>query len=424
MLNINNLSDDSILNNQCGCGEMENRYNLEHINRLEIPIHLEPETGTFDDVVLHAHFRQRMAWGTIERNLRYARFMEKHHVPVNFRNPSFENFIQHMDYREQVEGAGFSIGKHEWQAMRMFLTAWGIPFGKGQKWYYKPPTEQETKTFRLLAPNEVSKLIKHTYHKDPYTNALVQYMLMHNFSIGWRVPSEPTVIKTSDVDIEQSLLTVTEPKKHYSTRTLIINDTLMKNIYRKSLKNWVDKWRPKVENQYSQDYLYLRPDGHPFQKDQLRMFLGRAVHPVNKDYHPNLSRYWCGTAIFINSILKTKTWDKTRVERQLGHEGRDKATDKYLRTAEIYLKLYPFDWFKRILKTPKKCEENTLKSIQNPKTPISSGTLRENTAPPTACNHRNRRKIRQKLAKKWVYRFLTPSLKSLFFSFYFFFVEV
>ena len=374
MLNFNNLQHDSGFNNQYGCGEMET-YNLENINRLEIPIHLEPETSTFDDVAIHAHFRQRAAWGTIKRNLRYAKFMEKHIMPVDFRNPSPENFIKHMDYREQIEGAGHSIGKHEWQAMRMFLTAWGIPFGKGQKWYYKPPPPSEKKTFTLITPNDVSKLIKHRYSKKPYTNALVQYLLMHNFNIGWRVPSEPTVIKTSDVDLENSLLTITEPKKRHSTRTVIVNETLMNSKFRKSLKNWIDCWRPQVENQYSQDYLYLKPDGHPFEVDQLRMFLTRMVQPFNKDYHPNISRYWCGTGIFIKTILETKTWDKTRVERQLGHEGRDKATDKYLRTAEIYLKLYPFDWFKRILKTPHNwCEENTLKSIQPSKTYVSNGT--------------------------------------------------
>ena len=37
--------------------------------------------------------------------------MESHKVSVNFRNPSYENFIKHMDYREQNEfedGKGYS----------------------------------------------------------------------------------------------------------------------------------------------------------------------------------------------------------------------------------------------------------------------------------------------------------------------------
>ena len=148
----------------------------------------------------------------------------------------------------------------------------------------------------------------------------------------------------------------------------------MKSKYRKSLKNYIDYWRPKVENQYSKNYLYLRPDGKPWEKERLRMYLTNKVKPICPDYHPNISRYWCGTGIFIQQILKTKTWDKTKVERQLGHEGRKNATDKYLKTAEIFLTLYPFDRFKWILKAPnKKCGENPLKSIQKPKTPVSNG---------------------------------------------------
>ena len=30
------------------------------------------------------------------------------------------------------------------------------------------------------------------------------------------------------------------------------------------MKNWIDTWRPKVENQYSGDALYLQHDGKPF----------------------------------------------------------------------------------------------------------------------------------------------------------------
>jgi hypothetical protein len=98
---------------------------LQKVNRLDFPIVLDPKTATFDEVAIHALLRQRIAKGTIARNLRYARFMETHPCPVNFRNPSYENFIRHMDYREQIEESKWGALKHEWQAMRMFLKAYG-----------------------------------------------------------------------------------------------------------------------------------------------------------------------------------------------------------------------------------------------------------------------------------------------------------
>jgi hypothetical protein len=37
------------------------------------------------------------------------------------------------------------------------------------------------------------------------------------------------------------------------------------NILGKILKNWIDHWRPKYINQYSDDYLFINPDnGKPF----------------------------------------------------------------------------------------------------------------------------------------------------------------
>ena len=105
---------------------IKNFDNLQkQFSRLDCPITLNPKIATFDDVALHALLRQRLSPGTVEKRMRYARFMEKHKVPVDFRNPSFENFVRHMDYREQT-GAGYAALRHEWDAMKMFLRAYGI----------------------------------------------------------------------------------------------------------------------------------------------------------------------------------------------------------------------------------------------------------------------------------------------------------
>ena len=88
--------------------KVKNKYKQlkNNFSVFDCPITLDSENATFDDIAMHALFRQRLSPGTVERNIRYMRFMEKHEVPINFRNPTFENFIHHADYREQIEGKG------------------------------------------------------------------------------------------------------------------------------------------------------------------------------------------------------------------------------------------------------------------------------------------------------------------------------
>lgn len=113
---------------------------------------------------------------------------------------------------------------------------------------------------RVLKPGTVHKLLTHKYFKDSYINKLVQHLLTHNFIIGWRVPSEPTIIRVSDNDFDNGSIIIPE-------------EYIMAGKRYKIFKNQVDYCRPKVENQYSGDYLYLQPSGKPFTKDSLKMRL-------------------------------------------------------------------------------------------------------------------------------------------------------
>lgn len=73
---------------------------IKKLNRLECPIKLNPKEASFNDIAIHGILRQRLSESTVIKNLRYARFMEIHPIPVDFRNPDYENFIRHTDYRE------------------------------------------------------------------------------------------------------------------------------------------------------------------------------------------------------------------------------------------------------------------------------------------------------------------------------------
>jgi hypothetical protein len=88
---------------------MEDQINeiLKNANRIDFPIILDPSTASFTDVALHAILRQRKKQSTVSHLIRYAKFMENHKISVDFRNPNYQNFIRHMDYREQIENAGY-----------------------------------------------------------------------------------------------------------------------------------------------------------------------------------------------------------------------------------------------------------------------------------------------------------------------------
>jgi integrase len=251
-------------------------------------------------------------------------------------------------------------------AMTMVLTAYGIPWGKGQRWHYKPPSRIQMNKRRLPSPLEIYKLIHYKYSKDPYENALIQYSLMHAYQIGWRVPSEPCAMIVDNVDFDNGILTVIEPKKHRRERPLILDETLMYDHRRKSLKNWIDHWRPKVANHHSGNALYLRPDGRPITDEQFRSLLSKKVKPahlqIRKElgltnwddkryiYYPNQPRHWVGTGKIVEEYIRTKGhWNDDKVRRWLGHT-KEGALKHYIVDAEQYIKLYPYDWFKRLLK--------------------------------------------------------------------------
>lgn len=272
--------------------------------------------------------------------------MENHTISVDFRNPNYTNFIRHMDYREQIEFTGQSALSHEWKTMKMFLKAYGIPL---TDWNYRPPPCPKSKARTIPLPELVHKMIHYKYSKDEYENALIQYTLLHTFMMGWRNPSETITMKVGDANLDKGLLIITEPKKHYLTRTIVPDKALMTGKTRKSFKNWIDTWRPKVENQHSGNALYLRPDGRPLEIQPYRMFMTRRVRPVFPEYQPYVSRHWCAIGKLIKSKLEVKKFDIYDVQDWLGHS-EIQTTMTYTRDAKQYMRLVHYDWFKYIMK--------------------------------------------------------------------------
>lgn len=206
-------------------------------------------------------------------------------------------------------------------------------------------------------------------------------------------------LKTSDVkidDYDRSYLKITEPKKHFSTRYITPGE-IMINRRKKSFKNWLDVWRPKVENQHSDDFVYLKPDGRPFKKESLRMFLNRKARPliqtVFPEYYNYTARHFCAIARLIRTKIETRHFDVYEVKEWLGHT-KIETTMGYLKYSKHFYKIAPFDWVHRALK--KQSEMVDGESAKKSKDPRKNGFwlnfLRDGCTPPAVCRTVNRRK--------------------------------
>jgi integrase len=165
------------------------------------------------------------------------------------------------------------------------------------------------------------------------------------------------------------IIIIHEDKKYGQPRQIFPEKEIMTMATRKSFKNWIDKWRPKVENQYSGDSLFLLPSGKPFKKDYLRTQLSERGKHIWNAYHPYISRSWCAIARLIQSKVNSDHYNVYEIKDWLGHD-RLKTTETYIQYAHRYYQQAPFDWIKSILKANnvlKECfgEENGLKSKES-----------------------------------------------------------
>jgi len=339
----------------------------------------------FKAVENHAEQWQRInngKYSTIQHRMRCARRMRKHPAfPINFYNLTFEQFTAYMTCREKIEHAGHWALMNDLQTVQMFLTAYGKPPINTKNppasdqvyWYYKLPPAEEKEDRDIPSPNEVHKLIAWEYSTDAYANALYQTLMAHNHWIGWRVPSEPCVLKVKDVNFEHGTIRITEPKKRKRKRIIMPDEVILTGKTRKSFKNYLDKWRPQVECAKSEDAFYLTPTGLPFNPRHLGHELserGKLAYPA---FTPYGSRHWNACAMLVRMKIETGNFDKHFVQKWLGHD-RPATTDTYVDQAIGLYKKYPFDWIKRTLKFDVYVEgESALKSKQRPKTPVSTG---------------------------------------------------
>jgi len=306
------------------CGEsMEELQNLlTNVKRTDVPYFLNPKTATFNDVAIHAHVRQELGLTTIAKHLRYARMMETHVCPINFRNLRPEDFLRHMDYRIEHEGATPNALYHEKKAILMFLKAFRQYTEDWDK-YVKTPRIKGSESQRdvvIPMPNIVNKLYHAAYSANPYENVLFQTVVFFGFNFGPRPPSEICNLDVGDIVIHEDgtgYVILTEDKKHRKTRRVYPWDpTVLSGRMYRTLKNYRDSWRPIVYDQdISGDALFLQPNSRRITGNYLRNHIAPVFKKITQDSHAILydMRHTYATYLY------DRTKDIKKVAVSLGH---------------------------------------------------------------------------------------------------------
>lgn len=333
--NLENISQRYVKhhNPQNGGEEIVNpTYDLKKIKRTNFPIFLNPKTATFEDVGIHAKIRQYLSDSTIEKNLRYARFMQKHPVPLDFKNLTAEQFIRHMDYRIEVENVRPHALAHQRKAIMMFLRAFDIDTERWKIICKTPPITFNQDNIEIPFPSTVKKFFKYKYSKNRYENALLQSIAFIGFMFGMRPPSEICNLNLEDLTTNKDgtgSLNIDEQKKRGRKRTIIpFNKSVLSSPVFKSPKNYIKHWRPKVANSESENALFLQPNGKRITDRYVRKHLSPAGKKIaGKYFHLYTMRHTYATYLY------EFTGDIKFVSNMLGHT-KITNTSKYIHTAE------------------------------------------------------------------------------------------
>lgn len=329
---INRLGQDINKDFPNGKEMVKLEYELKNIKRTEFPIYLDPKTASFIEVGIHAKIRQFLSDATITKNLRYARFMEKSPVPIDFRNLTPEQFIRHMDYRIEIENATPFALAHEKKAIVMFLRAYGIDTDRWKIVCKTPPITVNEDNIQIPFPGTVNKFFSHDYGGDKYENVLLQSVAFIGFMFGMRPPSEICNLNSEDLNLNDDgtgTLTVHEQKKRNKTRIIIpFNKTVLSSPVFKTPRNYRDNWRHKVENSNSGNALFLQPNGKRITGRYITNHLTSAGKRIAGEYfHLYTMRHTYA------SYLYDYTGDIKFVSKMLGHT-KITNTSKYIHTAD------------------------------------------------------------------------------------------
>jgi len=313
---------------------------------------------------------------------RLLRRMANHNIfPVNLFDPNPDQINAYLDFLRQQYAKertpdnpryGKCARINNIKAIRAVMQSYGR-LSETLDWNLPRVKRPDPKPKKIPPPNIVYKFMHGNFSKDRYENALYQYMYTLGFMIGPRPSSEMPLWKVDDFDEGCGFFTFWQPKvERY--REVELETELWNNLRRKSLKNWIDHWRPKVQNSKSGDYLFLQPSGKPFTKHYFRKQMNHYGKPIWEPYSPYSMRHFCATARLIGYKVRTGVYATKEVCDYMDHSS-IAVTEGYVRTAKKWYRREPYDWIQALLKFHKNMErQKGKKSIKGRFTSVSSGT--------------------------------------------------
>jgi integrase len=168
------------------------------------------------------------------------------------------------------------------------------------------PTSVEP--FRLPPDDVVPEFWQHTYFpKDKVRTKLVQYVFRFGFLSGVRPPSEIAVLRLPDLDLEDREVWISQPKKDGEKNHRPGQPVhLMTAGNAKSLRRWIEDWRPRLEPET--DHVFPHFDGgawpnpgvdDPF--NALGSWLRTHGRKVWDEFTPYTMRHWFATTLMRQS---------------------------------------------------------------------------------------------------------------------------
>lgn len=301
---------------------------------------------TPDEFMMHMREYKRLNPRTIQGRLAQLAFMERHPVfPVQTHKGPWalvNSFWLYVQHREKVEEAQPGALRNDHKAVRTLGDFLAIPH---QVWPTAPAELMTDERF-IPTPEQVHDLLQANYTPRPkvsYENALVKGLLVFDFLIGPRFPSEPHALQLADLDCARHRIVITEPKKTGRRRTLRIEPTwICCSPRHPSLANYL-VWRRKVDPERQQKAFFLQANGKPFSsKDTLRNYLNEMVKPKFPWFNPYLGRHWSCTARLIDW-----DFDYNRVADWHGHESVNMTRREYEHNTRLLKAEFGGEWIAR-----------------------------------------------------------------------------
>jgi integrase len=223
--------------------------------------------------------------------------------PVSLHPPDQDAWRRHIVFRKNAgQGGTLNIQR----AALLVLFEWlEEETGVALRWATLEHTFSAERDPITLPPEDlVPEFWQHTYFpRDRTKTKLAQYLMRFCFLAGPRPPSEPAVLPTDGVKLDTRELQIHQPKKggriNYRPQQPA---HLMTASNAKSLRLWIEDWRPRLEPNTDALFPDFRGEPWPSQAandpyNRLGCWLRERGTDVWEGFHPYCARHWYATTM-------------------------------------------------------------------------------------------------------------------------------